>query len=142
MKAVFLASVLAITLLLKSVWLKIVASFGVLGSLYSHEGCFDHSAISDILQSAGQLPVLYSGSADVLQYPGLAIINTAGVDAMTLATPVIGPQATGGDDGKVVTIIDNGGHAHTITTAANKIINSKHVATFGGTIGSSITFQE
>lgn len=36
---------------------------------------------------------------------------------------------------------DKSGQAHTITTAANKIINSKHIATFNGTIGSAITLM-
>jgi hypothetical protein len=109
------------------------------GALFSHEGALDASAINDLLQSDGQLPQLYTGATDALLYPGLAIINSGVVDAMTLATPVAGPQQTGGDDGKIVNVIDNGGHAHTITTASNKIINSHHILTFGGTIGSSVT---
>jgi hypothetical protein len=109
------------------------------GILFSHTGAFDASAINDVLQSDGQLPQLYAGATDVLQFPGLAIINSSVVDAMTLATPLVGSQQSGGQDGMIVNIIDNGGHAHTVTTASNKIINSKHILTFNGTIGSNIT---
>ena len=61
-------------------------------------------------------PVVASGSSDALPKIGLVFVTTAGVDAMTLATPTAGT-----DDGKVLTVVDTGGHAHTITTAANKI---------------------
>lgn len=82
--------------------------------------------------------VTLTGTADALQFPGLTEVNAAGVDAMTLATPVAGAQPLG-DDGKTVIVVDLNGAAHTITTAANKIINSKHIATFNGTIGSNVT---
>lgn len=64
---------------------------------------------------------------------GLVFVTTAGVDAMTLASPVAGAPSAGGNDGLYLLVIDMGGHAHTITTAANKINGNKHVATFGGT---------
>jgi hypothetical protein len=140
MRGSLLAVMLGFALLVKTAWFKLclLASGIGLGSVYNHEGCFDHSAIADILQSCGLLPLVYTGSADVLLYPGLAIINSSGVDAMTLATPVAGAQAAGGDDGKTLTVIDAGGHAHTITTATNKIVPSHHVLTFNGTAGSSV----
>ena len=109
------------------------------GAVFAHEGAFDASAITDILQSDGQIPQLYTGAADALQFPGLAIINSGVVDAMTLVTPIAGPQQVGGMDGVLINVFDNGGHAHTITTAANKIVNSKHILTFNGTVGSNIT---
>lgn len=71
---------------------------------------------------------------------GTSFIETAGVDACTLATPVAGAPSAGGNDGLEITIIDNSGHAHTVTTAANKITPSHHVATFNGTQGSFVTF--
>lgn len=140
MRSSLLAIVFGFSLFLKTAWFKmclLMSGIG-LGSVYNHEGCFDHSAIADILQSVGLLPAVYTGSTDVLQFPGLAIINSGGVDAMTLATPVAGPQATGGDDGKTVTVIDAGGHAHTLTTAANKIVPNHHILTFNGTAGSNV----
>ncbi len=70
---------------------------------------------------------------------GTSFIETAGVDACTLATPVAGAPSAGGNDGLEITIIDNGGHAHTVTTAAGKIVNSHHLLTFNGTIGSFVT---
>lgn len=70
---------------------------------------------------------------------GTSFIETAGVDACTLATPVAGSPAQGGNDGLEITIIDNSGHAHTVTAAANVIVPSHHLLTFGGTQGSFIT---
>lgn len=107
----------------------------------SHVGAFDASAVKDMqdTECAGQRTIL-TGSADALPFPGTVEVASSGVDAMTLATPVAGPQPAG-DDGKTILVYDSGGHAHTITTAANKIINSKHIGTFNGTIGSNIQLQ-
>jgi hypothetical protein len=81
-----------------------------------------------------------SGSADTLTFPGSVFITTAGVDATTLATPVAGGPGVG-DDGKRLLVIDTSGHAHTITTAANKIVPSHSLVTFGGGVGASIQFE-
>lgn len=80
--------------------------------------------------------VTASGSTDALTFPGSTFVTTAGVDAMTLATPV----ATT-DDGKKLTVTDTSGHAHTITTAASKIAPGHHLITFNGTVGSFVTLQ-
>lgn len=82
-------------------------------------------------------PVLVNGATDALPKVGSVLIQSTGVDATTLATPVSGPQEAGGDDGKVLLVIDDGGHAHTITTASNKIVPSHAILTFNGTRGSS-----
>jgi hypothetical protein len=71
---------------------------------------------------------------------GTSFIETAGVDACTLAAPATGSPSSGGNDGLEITIIDNSGHAHTVTTAANGITPAHHLATFNGTQGSFITF--
>lgn len=105
----------------------------------SHVGAFDASAVKDVQDTLAQgAAVVLAGAADALPFPGLVMVNGAGVDAMTLATPVAGPQPVG-DDGKTVTVVDLKGAAHTITTATNKIVNSKHIETFNGTIGSNVT---
>ena len=70
---------------------------------------------------------------------GTSFIETAGVDATTLAQPVAGNPAAGGNDGLEITIIDNGGHAHTVTTAAGGITPAHHLVTFNGTQGSFVT---
>jgi hypothetical protein len=77
-----------------------------------------------------------SGSTDALTYSSDNFVTTAGIDGMTLGTPT----ATT-DDGKVVIVTDVGGHAHTITAAANKIVPSHHLATFNGTAGSYIELE-
>jgi hypothetical protein len=106
-----------------------------------HQGAFDADAIRDVQDSfyEGRQTVL-TGATDPIPFPGTVQLNSGSADACTLATPAAGPQPLG-DDGKTVTVYDNSGKAHTITTAANKIINSKHVATFNGTVGSNITLQ-
>jgi hypothetical protein len=102
-------------------------------------GCYEATASKEIqnVTCHGSF-VVYVGTADALQFPGNSQIDAAGVDALTLATPVAGEQPLG-DDGKTVFVVDLNGAAHTITTAANKIINSKHIATFNGTVGSNCT---
>lgn len=84
--------------------------------------------------------VVLTGSADPMPFPGNVALSGTGVDATTLATPVAGQQPAG-DDGKTIFILDTGGHAHTVTAAANKISPSHSVATFGGTAGSNVTLR-
>lgn len=74
-----------------------------------------------------------AGATDALPLGGFCPVTTAGVNAMTLATP-----SAGTDDGKRLSVVDTGGHAHTITTAANKIAPSHDTVTFNGTIGSFV----
>lgn len=71
---------------------------------------------------------------------GTSFIETAGVDACTLAQPVAGAPSAGGNDGLEIMIVDNSGHAHTVTTAANGITPAHHLATFNGTQGSFVVF--
>lgn len=106
--------------------------------VYNHQGVLDQTATKDLrdMMCNGDFAIL-TGSADVIAFPGNTQINTSGVDACTLATPVSGSQPAG-DDGKTLFVVDNSGHAHTITTASNAIINSKHVLTFNGTVGSNV----
>lgn len=79
-------------------------------------------------------PTTLSGATDAITFPSDDWVTTAGVNAMTLATPT----ATT-DDGKVITVTDTTGHAQTITTASNKIAPSHSLATFNGTVGSFLT---
>jgi hypothetical protein len=71
---------------------------------------------------------------------GKVIITAAGVAALTLANPTAGSPANGGNDGQELKIIDQSGHAHTVTTGANGINGSHHIATSGGAAGDAITF--
>lgn len=70
-------------------------------------------------------------------------LTRAGVSALTLANPIagaVGITSTGQDGFASLTVTDTTGNAHTITTGANGINGSLHVATFNGTKGSTITF--
>lgn len=107
----------------------------------NHSGSFDQAAQRDVLASTANLITTIVGAADALQWPANYAVNSAGVDAMTLAQPTAGDPQSGGDDGKCIVVTDVGGQAHTITTAANGIVNNKHVITFNGTKGSTVTLQ-
>lgn len=111
------------------------------GKTAVRQGALSEDAIQDILTAVSNGAVKhYTDSAEVLDFPGIAVIDATGVDALTLATPVAGPQPVG-DDGKMIIVYDSGGHAHTITTAANIIVPSHHLLTFGGTAGSNVVLQ-
>jgi hypothetical protein len=70
---------------------------------------------------------------------GKVIITAAGVAALTLAAPTAGSPANGGNDGQELKIIDQSGHAHTVTTPSNDINGSHHVLTSGAAAGDSVT---
>lgn len=97
-------------------------------------------------------PVVAPGATDALPVTDADVfVTTAGVNAMTLATPKPGFYPAGTavmqsigdprDDGKRLLIVDAGGHAHTITTAAGKIVPAHHILTFGGTAGSWVRLE-
>lgn len=95
-----------------------------------------------IVGGGGSLSSLSSvGNPPAVPISGISFINSSGVDACTLAAPVAGDPSQGGNDGLTISIVDLGGHAHTITTPANKINGNKHVATFPGTVGAQIQFR-
>jgi hypothetical protein len=103
----------------------------------THAGVFDATAakeLQDTLVNGAQ--VVLSGSADVMPLSGIVCISTAGVNNITLATPKAGPQPVG-DDGKTIFVYSTTANAHSITMASNKIINSHHILTFDGNIGSN-----
>lgn len=97
---------------------------------------------TDVITGGAGVLMQPPGSANQTVTPivGTSFIETAGVDATTLATPVAGAPSAGGNDGLEITIVDNSGHAHTVTTASNIIVPSHHLATFNGTRGSFVTF--
>ncbi len=103
----------------------------------THAGVFDATAAKELQDTlVNGVQVVLTGSADAMPMSGIVCLNTAGVDSTTLATPKAGPQPTG-DDGKTIFVYSGTANAHTITTASNKIINSKHILTFDGNIGSN-----
>jgi hypothetical protein len=96
---------------------------------------------TDVITGGGGSLDLPPGLSATTNVPicGTSFIETAGVDATTLATPVAGAPSAGGNDGLEITIIDNSGHAHTVTCASNVITPSHHLVTFNGTQGSFVT---
>jgi hypothetical protein len=76
-----------------------------------------------------------SGATDAVAIrEGSVFITTAGVDALTLFTPVAGQPSAGGDDGRALLIKSTTAHAHTVTTAANVINGADDTITFGGAV--------
>lgn len=100
-------------------------------------------------QLAVQIPYLsaigLTGSADVLNPHTSATytVNTAGVDAMTLAAPTAGNQADGGDSGIVIIITSGTSNAHTLTATGllGTGTASVNVATFAAFSGAGLTLR-
>lgn len=61
---------------------------------------------------------------------GTVFITASSAVALTLATPTAGLPSAGGDDGKVLKIIGTTAHAHTVTTASDKINGADDTVTF------------
>lgn len=93
---------------------------------------------TDVIQGGGGSLSALNAAGSATPISGKSLINSSGVNATTLATPVAGDPAAGGNDGLEITIVDISGHAHTVTTASNKINGADHVATFSGTKGCQI----
>lgn len=91
-----------------------------------------------LLQGATHL----TGAADVIPLRcGYVYLDGTTIDATTLAQPTAGSSDSqpNGLDSIEITIIDTGGHAHTVTTTSTPILGivpSHHLATFNGTAGS------
>jgi hypothetical protein len=76
-----------------------------------------------------------SGSTDAITIrEGTVFVTKAGVDALTLFTPIAGLPSAGGDDGRVLRIKSTTANAHTVTTAANAINGADDTITFGGAV--------
>jgi hypothetical protein len=100
-------------------------------------------AVEDVgaLDSSGALTA-YTVAGAITVQPGLNTIGGASAQAYTLAAPVSGAQANGGQDGLTMVFTTVSAFAHTITTPANKINGSLHIITFtGATAGLTITLQ-
>lgn len=65
---------------------------------------------------------------------GVVDLSGTTVLAMTLGLPVAGLPSVGGDDGKILVILnDTAAKAHTITTPTNGLNGSLHIATMSAT---------
>ena len=69
---------------------------------------------------------------------GLSIITKASIDVLTLAKPIAGLPAAGGDDGKVLRILSATAFAHTVTTPAAGINGAFTTLTFTGAVGNTV----
>jgi muramoyltetrapeptide carboxypeptidase LdcA involved in peptidoglycan recycling len=90
---------------------------------------------SSNLDTIGADPYITAGAIAALK--GLVVINAVQAIALTLPQPTPGT-----DDGKVLTILDITGHAHTVTVpTANGINNAHTVITFTGTAGNQVQLR-
>ena len=105
-----------------------------------HSGCDLSAPDVQDTQCHGAYTLL-RGTADTIPFPGSILVSSAGVNSMTLPTPIAGEQRYGGDDGKTVFVISNTAQAHSITTPTNGIIGSRHLATFTAGVGNNITLM-
>lgn len=100
----------------------------------------------DWLTRLNRLEASQNAANDTNAAPGNAISVTQGVfiitagkaTAFTLAAPIAGPQANGGQDGQILRITSATAFAHTVTTPANALNGAKHIATFAGAVGNGI----
>jgi hypothetical protein len=139
--AVFVATHSAVAVL------AILAGAAVLGSVLTYTGT-GGGAMDQNLGTFGpyvdqELAGIESHSATgagIINFThGKVVITAAGVAALTLAAPVAGSPASGGNDGQELKILDQSGHAHTVTTSSNEINGNHHVLTSGGSAGDSVT---
>ena len=100
----------------------------IVAAIKAHDALFGNV---DIITAAGAIPL----AAVLSGYVGL---KAGAVVAVTLAAPVAGSIASGGNDGQEVTINSEDAYAYTVTTPANAINGNKHIATWGGAGGDSI----
>ena len=85
---------------------------------------------------AGQTGTVYiTASGAIPLVSGTYVLNGAGTLSMTLATPTTPAQ-----DGIILTIVAGTAHAHTVTTAANKINGNKDTITYAA-VGDTATIQ-
>lgn len=70
-------------------------------------------------------------------------VNTAAVDAMTLAAPTAGNQDAGGDSGRVIVIVSGTNFAHTLTATGllGTGTASVNLATFAAFSGAGLTLR-
>lgn len=90
---------------------------------------------SDYAGGGQQTTTYITASGAIPLVSGTYVLNGAGALAMTLATPTTPAQ-----DGIILKITAGTAHAHTVTTAANKIVPSFDTATYAA-VGDYIILQ-
>ena len=114
----------------------VIGTAGIATFTFNDTGLVADSTTAPTLNTTGgaiSVPTILSGSTDAIPTPGIFLVTTAGVDAITLDAP-----RSGTDDGLTLDIVDEGGHAHTVTTGTNAFVGSHHIATFAGTLGNAL----
>lgn len=93
-----------------------------------------------VTDASSTVPVGLSAANNAIpqHVAGTYSINTAGVDAMTLAAPT-----TGVDDGLVIVLVSSTANAHTLTATGLLVTGSAsvNVATFAAFAGASLTLM-
>jgi len=100
----------------------------------------DNMGLPQEMQQVGYAPAdvqVLTASGAITIKNGVVLLNGSGVVAATLAAPVSGLQSAGGDDGKLLRIVAQTAHAHTVTTPADKINGGDDTATFAAAVGNA-----
>lgn len=124
-----------------------VAATGAATYTFVDTGLVGDASTSPTLNTTGvaqgiiaELPTDYPANGAITNF-GIGWLTKAGVDVMTIAAPIAGAVSAGGHDGLTINIIDQGGHAHTVTGPSNCFNGASHVATFGGAVANNFTIK-
>lgn len=99
-----------------------------------------NAALTAVDTAIGNVEVK-SGDGAIASTQGTVFITKATAAALTLAAPVAGLPAAGGNDGQTLTIISTTAAAHVVTLPANKLNGNKTTSTFGAAAGNSIQLR-
>jgi hypothetical protein len=80
-------------------------------------------------------------SAAIVSTIGKVMLTKTSAGAYTLAAPIPGLPAAGGNDGQLLNIICITAFAHTVTTPANKINGNKTTITFAAAAGNNVQLE-
>jgi len=79
-----------------------------------------------------------TAAAAITSTIGKVILKAGSAAAITLPLPIAGQPSAGGQDGQEMTVIAADAYAYTVTTPANGINGTKHIATWAAAVGNSV----
>lgn len=90
---------------------------------------------------AGQLAYAQYTAAGAIAVGGKAYLKTGAASAFTLAAPIAGSPASGGQDGYSMKIVAQDAFAYVVTTPALAINGADDTATFAAAVGNNIELE-
>ena len=93
---------------------------------------------SGVIASGVQYPVqVIAGDGAITISTGVVVLTKGSAAAITLAKPVAGSAASGGQDGSRLLIVAGSAQAHVVTGPASSINGTLHIGTFTAAIGNA-----